>query len=136
MYLDWSDEENLCWFISIFGPISAIVTPNGQGGLNAGPILGLDKKHCSVGSDNMLAFYLLVLVMLVGHIITQDVIFHAQLLCTKRVSYRYISLLGHTLLGLGLVGQINLTLWSYSIRLWAYSNSRLLLAIGHIGRSN
>ncbi len=81
--------------------------------INAGPILGLDKKHCSVGSDNMLAFYLLVLVMLVGHIITQDVIFHAQLLCTKRVSYRYISLLGHTLLGLGLVGQINLTLWSF-----------------------
>jgi hypothetical protein len=39
-------------------------------------------------------------------------------------SYRYISTwiwfsvrigLGHTLLGLGLVGQINLTLWSYSI---------------------
>jgi len=85
----------------MLGTISAIVTPNGQGGLNAGPILGLDKKHCSVGSDNMLAFYLLVLVMLVGHIITQDVIFHAQLLCTKRVSYRYISLLGHTLLGLG-----------------------------------
>ncbi len=49
----------------MLGTISAIVTPNGQGGLNAGPILGLDKKHCSVGSDNMLAFYLLVLVILI-----------------------------------------------------------------------